>query len=88
MSYSFFTNLPSSTIVTGRPARSHYVGGAASARVGTGRLAVLLVLAAATFLLMAVAAYFAALLYHRLLRPCVELKRRWCSHRGTHFLGN
>jgi putative colanic acid biosynthesis UDP-glucose lipid carrier transferase len=88
MSYSFFTYLPSSTSLTGRPTRSQHVGGAASATVGWGRLAVLLVLAAATFLLMAVAAYFAALLYHRLLRPCFALKRRWCSHRNAHFPGN
>ena len=38
------------------------------ARVGRGRLAALLVLAAATeFLFVAVAAYFAAILYHRLI---------------------
>jgi hypothetical protein len=76
MSYSFFTNLPSSTNVTKFPALSHYVGGAASASVARDRLAVLLIMAAATkFLFAAVAAYLAVLLYHRLLRPSVEQKR-------------
>ncbi len=62
MSSVFFTNLQSSTkfpphsIDVGRPG------------VGRSRLAVLLVLAAATeFLLVTVAAYFAAVLYHRLV---------------------
>lgn len=76
MSYSFFTNLPSSTNVTKFPALSHYVGGAASAGVGRVRLAVLLVMAAATeFLFVAAAAYLAAVLYHRLLRSSVEQMR-------------
>jgi Undecaprenyl-phosphate glucose phosphotransferase len=64
MSYASFTNLPASTKL-----RAHSVdlGRAAPARVGRGRLAALLVLAAATeFLFVAVAAYFAAVLYHRL----------------------
>src|SRR5258705_4242127 len=74
MNYSFFTNLPSSTNVTKSPALSHYVGGAASARVGRGRLVVFLIMAAATFLFLAVAAYLAALIYHRLLRSSVEQK--------------
>jgi hypothetical protein len=75
ITYSFFTNLPSSTNVTKSPALSHDVGGAASARVGRGRLVVFLVLAAVTFLFLAVAAYLAALVYHRLLWSSVEQKR-------------
>ncbi|CAN7712991.1 undecaprenyl-phosphate glucose phosphotransferase [Bradyrhizobium sp. LjRoot220] len=65
MSYASFTNLPASTEL---PARSVGVGRAIPARVGRNRLAVLLVLAAATeFLLVTVAAYSAAVLYHRLV---------------------
>ena len=65
MNYASFTNLPASTKV---PAHSVDVGRAVPARVGRGRLAALLVLAAVTeFLLVAVAAYFAAVLYHRLV---------------------
>jgi len=75
ITYSFSTNLPSSTNVTKSPALSHYVGGAASAGVGRGRLVVFLIMAAATFLFLAVAAYLAALIYHRLLRPIIEQKR-------------
>jgi uncharacterized protein involved in cysteine biosynthesis len=87
MSHLFFTNLPSSTSVNGLPALSHDVDGAASAKVGRGRLAVLLVLAAATFLLIAVAAYLAALLYHRLLRSSVEQKRPVGVRIGVQFWG-
>jgi Undecaprenyl-phosphate glucose phosphotransferase len=65
MSYASFTNLPASTKF---PAHSVEVGSAVPARVGRGRLAVLLVLAASTeFLLVTVAAYSAAVLYHRLV---------------------
>ncbi len=65
MNYASFTNLPASTKF---PAHSVDVGRAVPARVGRGRLAALLVLAAGTeFLLVAVAAYFAAVLYHRLV---------------------
>jgi putative colanic acid biosynthesis UDP-glucose lipid carrier transferase len=64
MSYASFTNLPASTKF---PAHSVDVGRAVPERVGRCRLAVLLVLAASTeFLLVTVAAYFAAVLYHRL----------------------
>jgi Undecaprenyl-phosphate glucose phosphotransferase len=60
MSYASFTNLPASTKF---PAHS-----VVPARVGRGRLAALLVLATATeFLFVAVAAYFAAILYHWLI---------------------
>src|SRR6266404_1848649 len=60
-----FTNLPASTKF---PAHSVDVGKAVPARVFRGRLAVLLVLAAATeFLLVTVAAYSAAFLYYRLV---------------------
>jgi len=59
------TNLPASTKL---PAHSVDVGKAVPARVGRGRLAVLLVLAAATeLLLVTVAAYSAAFLYYRLV---------------------
>jgi Undecaprenyl-phosphate glucose phosphotransferase len=62
MSYASFTNLPASAKF---PAS---VGTATAARVARGRLTVLLIAAAATeFLLVAVAAYFAAALYHRLI---------------------
>jgi Undecaprenyl-phosphate glucose phosphotransferase len=65
MSYASFSNLPASTKF---PAHSADLGRAVPARVGRGRLASLLVLAAATeFLFVAVAAYFAAILYHRLI---------------------
>ena len=65
MNYASFTNLPASTKF---PAHSVDLGKAVPARVGRGRLAALLVLAAATeFLFVAVAAYFAAILYHRLI---------------------
>ncbi|MBR1282172.1 undecaprenyl-phosphate glucose phosphotransferase [Bradyrhizobium sp. AUGA SZCCT0177] len=65
MSYASFTNLPASTEL---PARSVDAGRAVPARVGRNRLAVLLVLAAATeFLLVTVAAYSAAVLYHRVV---------------------
>src|ERR1700737_4774008 len=65
MSYASFTKLPASTKF---PAQSVDHGRAVPARVGRGRLAALLVSAAATeFLLVAVAAYFAAVLYHRLV---------------------
>ncbi|WP_249144898.1 undecaprenyl-phosphate glucose phosphotransferase [Bradyrhizobium sp. AUGA SZCCT0274] len=61
MSYASFTNLPAST-------RSVGVGRTLPARVGKNRLAALLALAASTeFLLITVAAYFAAILYHRLI---------------------
>src|SRR3984885_1270396 len=62
MSYASFTNFPASAKF---PAS---VGTATAARVARGRLTVLLVAAAATeFLLVAVAAYSAAALYHRLI---------------------
>ncbi len=62
MSSVFFTNLQSSTKF---PAQSIDVG---RAGVGRSRLAALLVLAAAAeFLLVTIAAYFAAVLYHRLV---------------------
>jgi Undecaprenyl-phosphate glucose phosphotransferase len=63
MSYASFTNVPASAKF-----RAHSVnsGRAVPAIVGKGRLAAVLVLAAAAeFLLVAVAAYFAAVLYHR-----------------------
>lgn len=64
MSYASFTNFTNLPASTKSPAHSVDL----LARVGRGRLAVLLVLAAATeFLLVAVAAYFAAVLYHRLV---------------------
>lgn len=63
MSYASFTNLPASKF----PAGSVDVS-ALPARVGKNRLAALLTLAASTeFLLITVAAYFAAILYHRLV---------------------
>jgi Undecaprenyl-phosphate glucose phosphotransferase len=62
MNYASFINLPASARF---PAS---VGTATAARVARGRLTVLLIAAAATeFLLVAVAAYFAAALYHRLI---------------------
>jgi Undecaprenyl-phosphate glucose phosphotransferase len=65
MSYASFTNLPASTTF---PGHSVDPGRAAPARVGRGRLVAVLVLAAATeFLFVAVAAYCAAVLYHRLV---------------------
>jgi len=65
MNYASFTNLPASTKF---PAHAVDGGTAVPARVGRGRLAALLVLAAATeFLFVAVAAYFATVLYHRLI---------------------
>lgn len=63
MSYASFTNLPASAKF-----RAHSVNGgrAVPEFVGRGRLAAVLVLAAATeFLVVAVSAYFAAVLYHR-----------------------
>jgi exopolysaccharide biosynthesis polyprenyl glycosylphosphotransferase len=65
MSYASFTNLPASTKVQ---AHSVDAGRLVPARIGRSRLPALLVLAAATeFLLVAVAAYFAAILYHGLV---------------------
>src|SRR5579862_4560040 len=65
MNYASFTNLPASTKF---PAHSVGDGTAVSARVGRGRLAGLLVEAAATeFVLVAVAAYFTAVFHHRLI---------------------
>ncbi|MEH2516385.1 Undecaprenyl-phosphate glucose phosphotransferase [Bradyrhizobium sp. AZCC 1610] len=64
MSYASFTNSPASTQF---PARSK-AGSRAVPAGKRGRLAALLVLAASTeFLLVAVAAYTAAVLYHRLI---------------------
>ena len=61
MSYASFTNSPASTQFRA----SSVVGGRG---VGKGRLAALLVLAATTeFILVAIAAYSAAVLYHRLI---------------------
>ncbi|APO51386.1 undecaprenyl-phosphate glucose phosphotransferase [Bradyrhizobium diazoefficiens] len=63
MSYVSFTNLPASTK---RPAHSVDGGRAIEEGVGRSRLTALLVLAAGTeFLLVAGAAYFAAVVYHR-----------------------
>jgi Undecaprenyl-phosphate glucose phosphotransferase len=65
MSYASFTNLPGSTQLP-----AHLVDGrtAGSAGVGWGKLAALLVVAAGTeFLLVAFAAYFAAVIYYRLI---------------------
>jgi Undecaprenyl-phosphate glucose phosphotransferase len=64
MSYAF-TNLPASTNF---PAQSVNVCGAIPTCVAKRRLTVLLISAAATeFLFVAIAAYFAAVLYHRLI---------------------
>jgi Undecaprenyl-phosphate glucose phosphotransferase len=64
MSYASFTNVPASAKFPAHPTN----GGAVSAFAGRGRLTAVLFLAAATeFLLIAVAAYFAAVLYHRLV---------------------
>ena len=67
MNYASFTNLPASTKFPKFLGHSVDPDRAAPARVGRGRLVALLVLAAATeFLFVAVAAYCAAILYHRL----------------------
>ena len=67
MNYASFTNLPASTKFPKFLGHSVDPDRAAPARVGRGRLVALLILAAATeFLFVAVAAYFAAILYHRL----------------------
>lgn len=65
MTYASFSNLPASTKP---PARSIEAGRAIPAGVGRRRLAALLALAAGTeFLLVALAAYSAAVLYHLIL---------------------
>ena len=65
MNYASFTNSPASTQF---PAHSVGWQQRQSQRAKRGRLAALLVLAASTeFLLVAVAAYSAAVLYHRLI---------------------
>src|SRR6266487_3317109 len=65
MTYASFSNLPASTKP---PARSIDAGRAIPAAVGRRRLAAILVLAASTeFLLVALAAYSAAVLYHLIL---------------------
>jgi Undecaprenyl-phosphate glucose phosphotransferase len=65
VSYASFTNSPASTKLS---AHSVAGGRAIPAGVGKSRLAALLALAASTeFLLVAVAAYSAAVLYHRLI---------------------
>jgi Undecaprenyl-phosphate glucose phosphotransferase len=65
MSYASFTNSPAPTKLS---AHSVAVGREVSASFGKRRLTILLIAAAATeFLLVAVAAYLAALLYHRLI---------------------
>ena len=65
MSYASFTNLPASTKF---PAPSVDLGRAIPAHVAKRRLTILLISAAATeFLFVAVAAYFAAVLYHWLV---------------------
>lgn len=65
MSYASFTNSPASTKL---PAQSVAGGRAIPGGAGKSRLAALLALAASTeFLLVAVAAYSAAFLYHRLM---------------------
>lgn len=65
MSYASFTNFPTSSKL---PAHSGAVGTELPACLGRHRLTVLLVSAAATeFLFVAVAAYIAAALYHRLI---------------------
>jgi Undecaprenyl-phosphate glucose phosphotransferase len=68
MNYANFTKVPASSKF---PAHSVGRGSAVRGRVGRGRLAALLVAAAATeFLSVAIAAYFAAALYHRLVLLC------------------
>ena len=64
MSYASFTNSPAPTEFP-----THSVAGSSAVSAGKrGRLTVLLVLATSTeFLLVAVAAYSAAVLYHRLI---------------------
>jgi putative colanic acid biosynthesis UDP-glucose lipid carrier transferase len=65
MTYASFSNLPASTKA---PARSIDAGRAIPTGVGRRRLAALLVLVASTeFLLVALAAYSAAVLYHLIL---------------------
>jgi hypothetical protein len=65
VSYASFTNSPVSTKL---PAHSVAGGRAIPGGVGKSRLAALLALAGSTeFLLVAVAAYSAAVLYHRLI---------------------
>ncbi|WP_409192468.1 undecaprenyl-phosphate glucose phosphotransferase [Bradyrhizobium sp. RDM4] len=64
MNYASFTKLPAPTNVPAPVDGGRAIDGG----VGRGRLTALLVLAAGTeFLLVAIAAYFAALLYHRLV---------------------
>ncbi|WP_024512604.1 undecaprenyl-phosphate glucose phosphotransferase [Bradyrhizobium sp. ARR65] len=65
MSYASFTNLPASTKFPTRPVA---VGTELSASLGKRRLTVVLISAAAIeFLFVAIAAYFAAVLYHRVI---------------------
>ncbi|WP_284267085.1 undecaprenyl-phosphate glucose phosphotransferase [Bradyrhizobium iriomotense] len=65
MNYASFTNLPASTKL---PAHAVDGGRAIEGGVGRSRLTALLVLAAGTeFLLVAGSAYFAAVLYHRVV---------------------
>lgn len=67
MSYVSFTNLPASPKVSAHSAHS---GRAIAGAVGRGRLTALLILASGfEFLLIAGAAYLAAVLYHRLQSP-------------------
>ena len=63
MNYASFTNLPASTKF---PAHSVDGGRAVSACVGMGRL-IALFMAATEFVAIAVSAYFAAVVYHRLI---------------------
>lgn len=68
MSYASFTNSPASTKLSARSA----VGREISASLGKRGLTVLLISAAATeFLFVTIAAYVAALLYHRLILASV-----------------
>ncbi|MBV9530053.1 MAG: undecaprenyl-phosphate glucose phosphotransferase, partial [Bradyrhizobium sp.] len=65
MSSASFTNLPASTVF---PTRSLDVGSTIPARLGKRRLTILLISAVVTeFLMVASAAYCAAVLYHRLV---------------------
>jgi hypothetical protein len=64
MNCASFTNLLASTKF---PAHSVDGGRAVSASVGMGRLIALLVMAATEFVAVAVSAYFAAIVHHRLI---------------------
>jgi Undecaprenyl-phosphate glucose phosphotransferase len=73
MTYASFSNLPASTKP---PARSIDAGRAIPAGVGRRRLAALLVLVASTeFLLVALTAYSAAVLYHLILQDTPDASK-------------